>query len=189
MIIFLLILIVIVLIFGRQAGIWFFLGSLALLVIGIIIAILIHVDSSNNVAFVPANPPVFIPDTTAQSPKTKAVSATPKTGYQVCGDMNATWDGTSYTSGGEFSCTCKTGYVHPSSPDGKSCVIATVNGYAPYNPAQYGASQSTPSFYNPYAQDVELAKQQEAASCAAAAANAKNMDAAEGLQYMPQPCY
>jgi len=44
-----------------------------------------------------------------------------KNGYQVCNDMNATWDGTSYTSSGGFNCTCKTGYV--SGSDGKSCVV------------------------------------------------------------------
>jgi hypothetical protein len=48
-----------------------------------------------------------------------------KTGYQVCADMNATWDGVSKNSSGGFTCTCKTGYV--TSSDGKSC--SPQNGY------------------------------------------------------------
>jgi hypothetical protein len=47
-----------------------------------------------------------------------------KSGYQVCGDMDATWDGSSYTSSGGFNCACKTGYI--SGSDGKSCVVAPV---------------------------------------------------------------
>lgn len=44
-------------------------------------------------------------------------------GYQVCSNMNATWDGTSYTSSGNFNCTCNTGYI--SSSDSKSCIATT----------------------------------------------------------------
>jgi hypothetical protein len=184
MIIFLLILIALILLFGRQAGIWFVLGSLVLIVIGIIIAAFMHADSSNNVGFVPTNQPQTLTPaqfqaiygTVATPPKTKAVSAVPKTGYQVCGDTNATWDGYSRTSSGGFSCTCRTGYNV--SADGKSCVIQN------YYPTQYGASQPIPSFYNPYAQDEALRKQQEAATCAADAAQAKNMNES----YIP-PCY
>jgi hypothetical protein len=45
-------------------------------------------------------------------------------GYQICNEMNATWDGTSHTSSGGFSCTCKNGYVQ--SYDGKTCVVAPI---------------------------------------------------------------
>jgi len=43
-----------------------------------------------------------------------------KTGYQICDDMNATWDGSSYMSNGAYNCSCKAGYT--SSNDQKSCV-------------------------------------------------------------------
>ena len=56
--------------------------------------------------------------------KTGCIIAPIKTGYQVCIDMNATWDGTSHTSSGGFSCSCNTGYI--SSTDGKTCVVAPV---------------------------------------------------------------
>lgn len=42
-----------------------------------------------------------------------------KTGYQVCAEMNATWDGSSYMSNGAFNCSCQAGYI-PSS-DRTSC--------------------------------------------------------------------
>jgi hypothetical protein len=49
-----------------------------------------------------------------------SVCAIQRNGYQVCSDMNATWDGSSYTSGGGFNCTCKSGYTP--SYDGKTCI-------------------------------------------------------------------
>ncbi len=45
-----------------------------------------------------------------------------KSGHEVCGDMNATWDGVSYLGNGVFNCVCKSGYT--SSADGKTCVVA-----------------------------------------------------------------
>lgn len=54
----------------------------------------------------------------------KNTCSIPRNGYQVCGDMNGIWDGTSYTSGGGFNCTCKTGYT--SSTDGKTCIVNPV---------------------------------------------------------------
>jgi hypothetical protein len=54
-------------------------------------------------------------------PQTSVVS---KNGYQVCIAANATWDGSSFTSSGGYSCTCGAGYT--SSPDKKSCIPAPV---------------------------------------------------------------
>ena len=184
MIIFLLILIALILLFGRKAGIWFVLGSLALIVIGIIVAAFIHVDSSNNVGFTPLPPQGLtsaqiqaMGGTVVTPPKTKSVSAAPETGYQFCPHTyrNTTWDGSSYTKSGGYLCTCNAGYT--SSSDGKSCVIQN------YYPAQYGANQSTPSFYNPYGTpfnqvqaDEAAAKKAACGSAEAALANAKNMN-------------
>jgi len=44
-----------------------------------------------------------------------------ESGYQVCANMNGTWDGSSYTASGGYECTCGAEYV--SSDDGMSCVI------------------------------------------------------------------
>ena len=59
---------------------------------------------------------------TWNSDQTACVVQQAETGYQVCADMNATWDGSSHASDGSYSCTCDTGYV--SGSDGKSCVVA-----------------------------------------------------------------
>ena len=45
-----------------------------------------------------------------------------KTGYEVCAAMNATWDGSSRTSSGGYSCTCDTNYVE--SADGSTCIYS-----------------------------------------------------------------
>lgn len=49
-----------------------------------------------------------------------SICAVQRNGYQVCSNMNATWDGSSYTSAGGFNCTCNAGYTV--SYDGKSCI-------------------------------------------------------------------
>lgn len=75
----------------------------------------------------------------------------PETGYQVCADMNATWDGSSHTSSGGYSCTCDTGYE--TSSDGKSCVLAPVKtGYQvcsnSYPNATWDGTYTTAGKYN-----------------------------------------
>jgi hypothetical protein len=51
-----------------------------------------------------------------------------KTGYQVCADMNGTWDGYSKTSNGGYDCTCRSGY-EPSA-NNATCVLSPVkSGY------------------------------------------------------------
>ncbi len=69
----------------------------------------------------------------AESEKANNQVSLAKGGYQVCKNMNATWDGTSYTSSGGFSCTCNTGYTPGA--DGKPCVLAprTTNTVSDYN--------------------------------------------------------
>jgi len=57
------------------------------------------------------------------SSRTSCVITPVKTGYQVCAEMNATWDGT-YINNKQYNCTCSTGYT--SSSDGKTCVLAPV---------------------------------------------------------------
>ncbi|GEM_PF-6280452 len=51
-------------------------------------------------------------------------------GYRVCAGLyaNATWDGTSYTSSGGFSCSCAAGFT--SSSDSKSCIAINSNNAA-----------------------------------------------------------
>ncbi len=66
-----------------------------------------------------------------------------KNGYQVCNDMNATWDGSSYISGGVFNCTCKPGYS--STSDRKSCEPTQEQAAQPMvisNPASQGVIKS-----------------------------------------------
>jgi hypothetical protein len=56
------------------------------------------------------------------SDQTACVVQQVETGYQVCADMNATWDGSSYASDGSYSCACNAGYI--SGNNGKTCVVA-----------------------------------------------------------------
>jgi hypothetical protein len=52
----------------------------------------------------------------------------PRTGYQVCADMNATWDGYSMTDSGGYNCTCGSGYTPNAA--GTMCVAQPVkSGY------------------------------------------------------------
>lgn len=73
-----------------------------------------------------ANNLVLSSQQVAQATPAASVPTASKNGYQVCKDtyIHASWDGTSYTSSGGFSCTCDAGYV--ASSDGKSCEIKTI---------------------------------------------------------------